>query len=134
MARHRGGFARHPRCGSRNCPRVERADEVMPGDTVQFRGYHCPTCSRVEGRPWYFLTAEKLYSDGVHSGYIRRLYAEDFEDAAPAPEVACAAVPGAETPPRCATPPACAPLGVGVGTSAPREAPMGLRGEMRGRA
>ena len=120
MAKKRGGFARHPRCGERNCPRLDRADEVSPGETVQFRGYHCPKCSEAEGRPWFFWTAERIYRDGATSPYLRRMKAEDFE-----PDFT------GDAPPACEAPSGGDSQGGGC-TSGPREAPEALPGEMRG--
>ncbi len=84
MAR-RSGFARHPRCGARGIPRKDRADEITPNETIHFRSYTCPRCTRSAGRPWHFWTAETIYLDDAPTSCLRRKMAEDFETSSPTP-------------------------------------------------
>lgn len=121
MKSERGGFPRHPRCGTRGVPRRDRADEITSGETVSFRSYTCPACSEKEGRPWHFWTAEKIYLDDAPHARLRGKFDADFEGdgigqtAPPVCEGAC----GGDSPD-------------GACVSAPRIAPDPIRGETRG--
>ncbi len=75
----RSGFPRHPRCGQRGVPLVDRAIEITPGETIVFRGYDCPKCSKVAGRRWSFWTAERIFCDDAPTPYLRGKMGEDFE-------------------------------------------------------
>lgn len=73
------GFPRHPRCGERGIPRVDRAVEITPGETVVFRGFECRKCSAEAGRRWSFWTAERIFLDDAPTPYLRAKMGEDFE-------------------------------------------------------
>lgn len=73
------GFPRHPRCGTRGIPATDRAVEITPGETITFRGFTCPGCSKLEGRPWHFWTAERIYLDDAPTARLRYRMADDFE-------------------------------------------------------
>lgn len=78
--RKRSGFPRHPRCGERGIPLVDRAAEITAGETVAFRGYVCRKCSEETGRRWAFWTAERIFCDDAPTPYLRSKMAEDFEE------------------------------------------------------
>lgn len=122
MAKHprTPGFPRHPRCGTRGIPATDRAVEITSGETITFRGFTCPGCSKREGRPWHFWTAERIYLDDAPTARLRYRMADDFEGR-----------PDEMPPQPCEAPGGGDPAG-GAGTVAPRKASTGHGSEMPG--